>query len=90
MLNVQNNFGGKSQCPLCKLNDDEQSHLIDCIIIKLACPEILENKSNCSYEDIFSNDLENMNNIAILTMHLFQRNLRGPSNLSFEESQFHV
>ena len=29
MLNVQNNFGKKSQCPLCKLNDNDQSHLID-------------------------------------------------------------
>ena len=61
IINVPNNFGKKSQCPLCMtvspLNDNDQSHLIDCIIIKLACPEILENKSNCSYEDIFSNDL---------------------------------
>ena len=58
MLKVNHNFGNKSPCPLCELNDDEQSHLLECVIIKVKCPEIFENRKNCKYEDIFSNDLK--------------------------------
>ena len=66
MLNVGENFGKKGPCPLCNLKEDTQSHLLDCIIVKMECPEIVENKENCSYADIFCNSIEKMNNIAKL------------------------
>ena len=72
MLNVKNNFGDKGACPLCKLNLDDQSHLLECIMIKLECPEILENKKECVYNDIYSNDIDKLNNIANL-MYLAMR-----------------
>ena len=72
MLNVKNNFGDKGACPLCKLNLDDQSHLLECIMIKLEWPEILENKKECVYNDIYSNDIDNLNNIAHL-MYLAMR-----------------
>ena len=35
-------------------------------MIKLECPEIFANKENCKYEDIFSNKIDKMNEVAIL------------------------
>ena len=31
MLNVKNNFGSSSPCPLFNLHEDNQNHLLDCI-----------------------------------------------------------
>ena len=66
MLNVKSNFGDKSQCPLCNMKEDNQSHLLDCTIIKLECPDLFENKENCLYEDIFGTNIDKMNNVANL------------------------
>ena len=66
MLNVKSNFGEKSACPLCHMKEDDQSHLLDCLVIKLECPQVFENKEACEYEDIFCNDIIKMKNIAEL------------------------
>ena len=68
MLNVKSNFGDKSSCPLFKLKEDNQSHLLDCTIIKLECPEVFENKEKCLYEDIFCSKIDKMNNVANLLL----------------------
>jgi hypothetical protein len=73
MLNVKNNFGDKGLCPLCKLNEDDQSHLLDCIIIKMKCSDILENKEKCSYKDIYSNNIEKLSNISHLIYQAWSR-----------------
>ena len=65
MLNVQYNFGQKKKCPLCKIKEDNQEHLIECLIIKIACPEIGYN-TNVKYTDIFSDALEKQINISKL------------------------
>jgi len=31
MLNVKNNFGSSSPCPLCNLHEDDQINLLECI-----------------------------------------------------------
>ena len=66
MLNVKHNYGIKGPCPLCSIRNDEQSHLLECLVIKLECPEVFENKDNCVYNDIFSKDIDKMNNVAKL------------------------
>ena len=58
MLNVASNYGSKTECPLCKLNKDDQQHLMECLIIKLTCPVILNN-NKIKYEDLYSEDTTN-------------------------------
>ena len=68
MLNVKGNFRDKSPCPLCYLEEDRQEHLMACLMIKLKCPIILENKNNCTYMDIFTNDIKKQSNVAELLL----------------------
>ena len=65
MLNVTDNYGQKIHCPLCKIGQDDQKHLIECIVLKIACPEILNN-IDTKYEDLYSNNLEKQNEIGKL------------------------
>ena len=53
-----------AKCPLCELKDDDQIHLLECIMTKIKSPVFLENIKKCKYEDILSNDLQKMNNVA--------------------------
>ena len=57
MLNVNYNFGQKIKCPLCKIGEDAQKHLLECLVIKITCPEILNN-TKCNYTDLISDNLE--------------------------------
>ena len=68
MLNVKCNFGNQFFCPLCKLKLDNQEHLLECIMIKVKCPDILENKKKCEYNDIYSTKLEKLANISDLLL----------------------
>ena len=65
MLDVSRNYGQHSKCPLCKIGDDDQKHLLECLIIKLQCPDILNN-IDCKYEDIYSDNIEKQSNISKL------------------------
>ena len=65
MLNVANNYGRKDQCPLCKINQDSQQHLIECLIIKITCPEIYNNV-NIRYEDLYSDNTTKQKQITKL------------------------
>ena len=64
MLNVKWNFGEKILCPICKIGEDKQEHLLDCILIKLRSPTLVENKNKCQYSDIYSSNLTKLNNVA--------------------------
>ena len=57
MLNVFHNFGQKIKCPLCKIGEDDQKHLLECIILKFTCPQILNN-TDIKFTDIFSDNLD--------------------------------
>ena len=65
MLNVSYNFGQKIPCPFCKIAEDNQKHLIECMILKITCPEILNNK-DIQYSDIFSESIDKLNEISKL------------------------
>ena len=69
MINVKWNFGEKVLCPLCKIGEDKQEHLLDCVLLKLRNPTLFEGKNRCEYSDIYSSDLTKLNNVAEL---LFQ------------------
>ena len=59
MLNVNYNFGQKIKCPLCNI------HLLECLVIKITSPEILNN-TKCKYTDLFSDNIEKLNDLSKL------------------------
>ena len=65
MLKVFHNFGQKIKCPLCKTEEDDQKHFIECLILKISCPEILNN-TEIKYTDLYSNDIEKQNSLSKL------------------------
>ena len=69
-INVKWNYGDKTLCPVCKVegSGDNQEHLLVCLIIKLKCQKIFEEKNNCKYSDIFCSDIEKQNNVADLLL----------------------
>ena len=83
MVNVGNNMGLKSPCPLCKEDNepseqrlDSQEHLIYCEIIKRHVPEIRENII-VKHDDIFSEDI----NKQKAAVQLFQKAMNARKRL---------
>ena len=72
MVNVGHNYGRKLKCSLCKLEDDTQEHLFNCLILKLSCPE-LYNSIDEKYEDIFSLNHEKITNVARICEQLIRK-----------------
>ena len=65
MLKVASNYGSKTNCPLCKISEDSQKHLLECVIIKITCQDILNN-DNKKYEDIYSDNVTKQKEIIQL------------------------
>ena len=65
MLNVSYNFGQHIKCFMCQLEDDKENHLLECIIIKMSNPKIIEN-SEATFEDVFSTDMAKVSKISRL------------------------
>ena len=53
MINVGHNYGNKAKCPICKLEDDTQEHMLRCVILKIKSPELFKIQEE-KYEDLFS------------------------------------
>ena len=66
MINVGYNYGRKDQCPLCKIGENDQQHLFQCIVLKLAIPELFHNANNVTYEDVFSQNFQKLIEVAKL------------------------
>ena len=67
MTNVGHSYGNKVKCPICKLEnkDDTQEHLFKCIILKIKCPELYRIQDK-KYLDIFSLDSQKIIQLANL------------------------
>ena len=63
MLPVSFNYGGKKSCIFCELSDDTDRHLIECVVLKMSCPIIMEN-TDAIYDDIFSSNMAKVSKIA--------------------------
>ena len=63
MITTSDNFGQKSPCKVCHLEDDTISHVLNCIIMKLNVPEIL-NYSDISVSDAFKNNMTRLNTLS--------------------------
>ena len=64
MINVGHNYGRKVPCPMCKSdNGDTQQHMFNCVIMKISCRELFMNIES-KYDDIFSQNLQELINIS--------------------------
>ena len=63
MVKVGHNYGKRTKCPLCKLKDDTQEHLFQCVVLKLNCSE-LYNAQDEKYQDIFSMNQDTVIKVA--------------------------
>ena len=71
MTKVGYNFGKKVPCPLCKIHEDSQEKILDCIILKINCEELYQQKDE-KYEDIFSPNLTKLEKIANIFQKCFE------------------
>ena len=67
MLPVSFNFGGKDPCKLCDLSDDTDRHLLDCVVIKMCCPSVMEN-ADTVYNHIYSSNIDDMKKVSKLLL----------------------
>ena len=63
MIMTPDNMGKIQPCKLCELERDEMSHVLSCVILKLACPDLVRTTSKIS--DAYGTE-ENMKNLAII------------------------
>ena len=71
MAKVGYNYGQKISCPLCKLHEDNQDNLLECIILKMRCKELYMLKDE-KYDDIFSSNLNKLGNISKIYQRCFE------------------
>ena len=55
MVNVGHNFGQKYNCKICSIGKDDQENLLQCLILKLRNPALLQ---DINYDDIFNDNLQ--------------------------------
>ena len=65
MLPVGANYGQDIKCFACQISSDTNQHLLECVMIKLRCPDIIEN-TDIVLENIYSSDMEKVTKIAKL------------------------
>ena len=65
MLPVGANYGKDIKCFACQISRDTSEHLLECVVVKMKCPEIMENTDSV-FEDIFSSNMEKVLKIAKL------------------------
>ena len=59
MIRVGRNYGQQGPCPLCRIDEDDQKHLLECIVLKIMCPAIMANMTT-EYKDLFHEDVQKM------------------------------
>ena len=66
MIETPDSFGRNELCKLCQLSRDDIPHVLDCVIIKLACPMVYQNE-DVKVEDAYQSDnMEKVKNLAIV------------------------
>ena len=65
MLPVGFNYGQKIPCFACEVSDDTDRHLLKCVVLKMSCPDLMEN-TEYLYEDIFGMDMIKVSKVSKL------------------------
>ena len=63
MISTLDNFGITAPCKLCKLDTDTINHVLNCILLKLEVPELLNNQE-ISTKDAFQSNIDKMKTLA--------------------------
>ena len=65
MLPVAYNFGQKIPCFACEISEDTDRHLLQCVVLKMSCTDLIEN-TEYVYDDIFGMDMLKVAKVATL------------------------
>ena len=66
MIETPDCYGRNEICQLCNLTRDEMSHVIDCVVIKLACPLVYQS-DNVRVEDAYEGtNMEKIKHLAVV------------------------
>ena len=61
MVNVGYNFGKKYRCKVCSFGNDDQENLMQCLMLKLRNPDLLQ---DLNYNDTFDSDTKKQGKIG--------------------------
>ena len=81
MVATSENFGIKTLCKICYLEEDTTNHLMKCIFFKLKIPELCQ--TEVILDDIFKKNIGKMNEVA----KLFEKILRKKEEWKDEEQE---
>ena len=56
MLPIGFNFGEKNTCFACQISDDTDRHLLECVVLKMASPDLMENTESV-FNDVYSSEM---------------------------------
>ena len=84
MIPTFDNFGINTVCPLCLTERDQIEHVLDCLILKLKCPDVLLH-SNIKISDARDENIEKMNELSQVFEKAWRKReelllSKGPSN----------
>ena len=72
MLPVGENYGQDKNCFACDISRDTNRHLLECIVLKLKCTDLIEN-TYISLDDIYSSNMEKVTKAAKLLRSSLRR-----------------
>ena len=50
MVKVGHNYGKMDLCPICNNGNNDQRHPLECVLLKMVTPEIMDKSSNYHYD----------------------------------------
>ena len=62
MIQVGDNFGKKEPCPICKIGNNDQQHLLECNVLKSSDPVVVNNIVD--YDDLYGENAMEVINIS--------------------------
>ena len=65
MIMTPENLGKDQQCKICNVSKDEMAHTLNCIVIKLACPELMK-MEEVDIKYAYSSDEVKLKTLAVL------------------------
>ena len=58
-------FGQKIPCLACDMAEDTDRHFLKCVVLKMACPDLMENTDSV-YDDILGMDMMKVAKVSAL------------------------
>ena len=65
------NYGDKKACFACEMSDDTDRHLLECVVLKMASSDLMENTES-EFNDVFSTDMIKVAKVSKLLRSAFR------------------